>query len=566
MVKKTSAALPVIAERELSRGATEIRPDPHNMDAFDAATTDIGALIGAAKARMAERGPAEALPLWQQIRERFPNQTQGHLGYAEALMNAGRFDEADALLSETTDRFPDDCWGWIHYAQVAGRRGNWTEALQRWQLARDRFPEIPIANIGYGDALCEAGRFDASEKILSAACARFAEEPWAWIQRAKLATRRAQANRPYFEHLGPGDWQEPLRYWQEVRNRFPEISEGHLGYALALKSADRLPEAKTLLSEIVLKFPGEPWAWIHYAQTAADCADWTEALRGWREVGERFPVFAEKSYGGICRTAAAVQHQCNMLTHALPVSFEIQKRCLEFMRLIEPHSMIGYRKARFGSKYDGGYVMIDDFKGVTGAFSFGIANDANWDAAIADRGVPVFQFDHTIDEPPISRPDLIFTKARIAAEPGQHGQTQTIDELVSIHGSPGKATLLLKIDIEADEWPVFDSVSEEALACFAQIAAEFHYFGNAMLDSEFYQRALRVLQKLHRNFAVVHVHGINGHPVCNIVNVMVPDIMEITFANRRRYSFGPSVETFPGPLDAPCHPNMPDVHLGRFIY
>ena len=46
----------------------------------------------------------------------------------------------------------------------------------------------------------------------------------------------------------------------------------------------------------------------------------------------------------------------------------------------------------------------------------------------------------------------------------------------------------------------------------------------------------------------------------------VPEVLEITFANRSRYSFVAADEMFPGALDAPNYPYLPDIHLGKFAY
>jgi len=455
---------PAASPPNSTREAAGIGPDTAGSVRDDGGPASVDALVAEAKNTMAQHGPVDALPLWQEIRQRFPHLPAGHLGYAVALMESGKLDEADGLLSESVHRFPDDLWTWIHYAQLAMSRVDWTEALRRWQEIRDRFPEDPAGYVGYAEALKELWRLDEAEGLLSESVHKFPDDPWAWIRYAQIAMRR-------------GDWNAALNRCQRVRNRFYHD-----------------PAVKLLLA----------------------------------------------------------------------APFEIQRRCLELLRLLAPNRAEGFHKARFGSAHDGGYVLIDDFDGIAAAFSFGIAQDANWDAAIADRGVPVYQFDHTIEATPISRPDLIFTKARIVAEPAQGGCT--IDELVRRHGSPGQASLILKTDIEGDEWAVLDAASEEALSCFAQIVGEFHHFGSSMWESDGYEQVLRVFKKLTRNFGVVHVHACNVHPLSNVGNVMVPQILELTFANRRRYSLGATDEIFPGPLDGTNDASLPDIHLGRFMY
>ena len=262
-------------------------------------------------------------------------------------------------------------------------------------------------------------------------------------------------------------------------------------------------------------------------------------------------------------TALTTDHLRYANTYATAGSFEIQRRSLELLRLLKPHRAEGFRKARFGSPNDGGYILLDDFENISAAFSFGIEQNASWDVCVANRGVPVYQFDHTIDIPPVWRHDLIFSKKRTAPQAGP--DCETINDLVTRHASVGSASLVLKIDIEHDEWPVFDATSDAALSCFAQIVGEFHGFG-LMIDPEWSERARRVFEKITSRFAAVHLHANNHCGINSVANIPVPEVLEITFANRSRYSFVAADEMFPGALDAPNYPYLPDIHLGKFAY
>ena len=55
----------------------------------------------------------------------------------------------------------------------------------------------------------------------------------------------------------------------------------------------------------------------------------------------------------------------------------VQESFLDLARLFSPQEAVGQRKLRLGGPNDGGYVMLDDFAGVTSAFSFGIADEAS---------------------------------------------------------------------------------------------------------------------------------------------------------------------------------------------
>src|SRR5712671_57213 len=51
---------------------------------------------------------------------------------------------------------------------------------------------------------------------------------------------------------------------------------------------------------------------------------------------------------------------------------EAQEEIKRGLRLLRPYAVKGFKKARFGSRYDGGYVILDDFRGIDTALSFGI--------------------------------------------------------------------------------------------------------------------------------------------------------------------------------------------------
>ena len=234
------------------------------------------------------------------------------------------------------------------------------------------------------------------------------------------------------------------------------------------------------------------------------------------------------------------------------------------LRLLRPYAAKGFKKARFGSANDGGYVLLDDFRDVDTAFSFGIEQNASWDVDVAKRGVTVYQFDHTVDAPFVDNPRLIFAKKEISTEAGP--TSESLSSLVKRHDTQhSHPNILLKIDIECNEWAVFESTPPEILSRFSQIVGEFHYF-QAFSDVQWRRLFARVLEKLSNSYAVIHVHANNFAGFSNVSNVVVPNVLEITFANRSIYSFSETDEIFPGPLDRQNDPSRPDMHLGSFRF
>ncbi len=244
--------------------------------------------------------------------------------------------------------------------------------------------------------------------------------------------------------------------------------------------------------------------------------------------------------------------------------FTTQDEIKDTLRPLRPYAANGFKKARFGSSHDGGYVHLDDFQGVDTAFSFGIEQNASWDIDVAKRGVTVYQFDHTVDAPITDNPRLIFARKKISPEAGP--ESESLLSLVRQHDKQNAhPNILLKIDIECSEWEVFDSTPLEILSRFSQIVGEFHYF-QGFSDAHWRRLFARVLKKLSKAYAVVHVHANNYAGFSNIANVIVPNVLEITFANRSIYSFSDTDEVFPGPLDIPNDPSRPDMHLGTFRF
>jgi methyltransferase FkbM-like protein len=241
---------------------------------------------------------------------------------------------------------------------------------------------------------------------------------------------------------------------------------------------------------------------------------------------------------------------------------ERQARALSVLKAFEPRKATGFDKVRVGRDFDGGYILLDDFVAVGTALSIGISDDASWDLSIAERNIPVHQFDHSIERGPIGHPLITFHKLAVAAAdaPG----ALSLDTIVNRHLA-GCERAILKIDIEGNEWQVFDAASPSALDRFSQIVCEFHALQH--IGDQGYTELFRsVLDKLRRHFEVVHVHGNNALPMVNVANVALPALLEVTFANRRHYQFVETNEVFPTALDQPNIPGMPEMRLGCFKF
>jgi hypothetical protein len=260
----------------------------------------------------------------------------------------------------------------------------------------------------------------------------------------------------------------------------------------------------------------------------------------------------------INRIASYLVHRWNQRVR---LGRENHAQLVALLALLRPMRAHGHRKIRVGSNRDGGYVMLDDFEKIDVALSLGIGPDVSWDRAIAERGIPVWQYDHTIAATPSQHPLFHFEPKRIVNQAASK-RDLAFSDLLRQHGPK---PFILKIDIESDEWEILAQLPPGLLANCRQIVIELHEF-LSIADQAWRDRARQALLVLAKDFAVVHVHGNNLSKHIISGGLDLPDSLEVTFAHRRYYRLEPTQETFPGPADRKNSPYFPDFQLGRFQF
>ena len=320
------------------------------------------------------------------------------------------------------------------------------------------------------------------------------------------------------------------------------------------------------------------------AALAQDAAvEQAEAETGVRELRDRIAEFASKTnvsprdYGGEFRTVAdRLDEQASKIDHLSLVIAEQARIFPSWMwtpesaaqvravlALITPVMASGVDKVRVGRESDGGYIMLNDFAGIAGALSLGIADDVSWDIDVANRGIPVLQFDHSVSAPPEAHAGFRFEPLRVS-QSDEDGAI-SLDTIVRTRLDADDAPLLLKIDIEGDEWEVFQALSETTLSRFKQIVCEFHDL-DRLAEVAFSNTVKDVFEKLSRSHFVHHVHGNNCGNFANVANVIVPQSIEVSFALRSAYHTTEGTATFPTQLDRPNQPGRADLYLGQFRF
>lgn len=132
--------------------------------------------------------------------------------------------------------------------------------------------------------------------------------------------------------------------------------------------------------------------------------------------------------------------------------------------------------------------------------------------------------------------------------------------------------IFLKMDIEGREWKWLLSVNHEKLNKISQIVIEFHGLTNTswhnITINSFcsYDEKIECLKKLEKTHYLIHAHGNNADRVAH--NGM-PNVMELTYVNKRFFDKEPELNTIPLPmkgLDFPIEKRCADVNLNFYPF
>ena len=232
------------------------------------------------------------------------------------------------------------------------------------------------------------------------------------------------------------------------------------------------------------------------------------------------------------------------------------RRVAQILELIRPSRFSNLRVIRAGSLHDGGYVIVDDLSQNDFLISMGVGDNVEFEEYLAPRIKGMHLYDDSIDSLPKDLENSTLFNERVDLEPNV-----TISE--SISRASCYSDLLLKIDIEGSEWSALDTTSE-TLSSFRQIVVEFHWFSR-ILESEFYNQALKILSLLSRTHIILNSHPNNFGDISIIENQFLPDVIEITYLRKTSYIEDLAISEPPTidlrTLNRPCDASTPELTL-----
>lgn len=209
---------------------------------------------------------------------------------------------------------------------------------------------------------------------------------------------------------------------------------------------------------------------------------------------------------------------------------------------------------RYGEPNDGGYLMCANFLPASqSAYSYGIDGRDGWGCDVsAATKIPIHQYDcFNTTAPVCAGGQATFHAECVGPEPAaRDGRTfDTIATHIKTNGDTGKR-LVVKMDVEGDEWQSLATAPDYVLEAIDQMAVEFHRVERA--------DALPTVERLRQFFYVAHVHY-NNYECRPGYDPFPGPVFEVLFVNKRIAVADPWVDARgPSPLDAPNAPGMTD--------
>ena len=235
------------------------------------------------------------------------------------------------------------------------------------------------------------------------------------------------------------------------------------------------------------------------------------------------------------------------------------------VRMLRPHRLKGATKVRIGRHFDGGYTMVDRFGGVEVAYSLGINDDVSWDLDMAQKGIQIFQYDHTIERLPYEHPLFNWRRIGIAGKAAEAANLATLESLIETNGHRDNRNLILKCDIEGAEWDMLMYTPNTVIGQFSQIVMEMHNLHHVR-DYGPADAVRKAIGNLYASHRVVHIHANNYGGMGIVGGYAVPCVLEVTLARLDMGEFEASDESFPTAMDMPCNKDAADIYLGRFDF
>lgn len=232
---------------------------------------------------------------------------------------------------------------------------------------------------------------------------------------------------------------------------------------------------------------------------------------------------------------------------------------------LRPVSLKNCRFSRFGGKNDGGYLLCENLVSqVESAYSYGIGGEDNWGCDVSSKyGLRVHQYDCFDTRRPIcaSAGARFHFNEECVGSKRQDIDGKPFDTLtnqIARNGDQNKK-LVVKMDVEGDEWESLLRTPDETLQEIDQLVVELHHDRNNLPDK------LLLIRRLKTMFYIVNVHFNNFACRGRLLQLILPSplpssALQVLFVSKRLGIPDPQTrkEALRNPLESPDNPSWSD--------
>ncbi len=228
---------------------------------------------------------------------------------------------------------------------------------------------------------------------------------------------------------------------------------------------------------------------------------------------------------------------------------QVEKLLRKFAPKSCEHNLI-----RIGPELDGGYILPDDLEDLKALYSPGVSDTLGFDMRIAERGIPCFLADGTVDQPANMHSLMTFDKMMIGD--GPKDTFIPLEDWVA-KTSPQQGDMMLQMDIEGAEYDVLIETPSALLERFRIIVLELHWLDDYLFGAK-REKLEKLMNHLQKNHIICHLHPNNVTPPVEILGQKIPPIIELTLLRKDRVGDTLVVDAaYPHPFDAVNDSDLP---------
>ena len=233
--------------------------------------------------------------------------------------------------------------------------------------------------------------------------------------------------------------------------------------------------------------------------------------------------------------------------------FTPNENLLDFFKNLRPIRN-GYELVRVGSNSDSGYLVPNDFEGISHCFSAGCDKKWTFELDLEKRfGIYSHIIDSEDKKPNDLTPKHTYTPKWLGAKSAK--STLTMDDWISLSSSEDDAEYILQMDIEGYEWLTLSNLDINFLLKFRILIIEFHGSKNLINKKHFDETFKPTVDQLVKHFDPVHIHGNNCCGLVSYGQFVFPEVFELTLHRKDRLKTNEGYSDLPNSLDSK---NLPE--------